>query len=194
MLEHADDQVLEFLREIVCTVRLVLRVSTPESGRFTLGDSSVERVLICLSRVERRSLGDHDEKNDAESEQVDGLASVGLSVVDLRCHIVLGAESGRQESRAVSTFQRTSKAEVRDLKIIVLIKKKILGLHISVSDTVRVAIVETFESLLEVVTGHWLGERSGIGDEVKDLTMGCNAKHDKVYLFAAAFRLKVSVT
>ena len=68
-LQEARDQVFEFFREIVCAVRLIFGVRFPEEIGTVRTDQSIERVCGLSSR-ERRVLGEHNEKNDGCSEQV----------------------------------------------------------------------------------------------------------------------------
>ena len=192
-LQQADDQVLEILGEVVCTAGLVLGVSAPKGCRLALGDGSVEWILVGLGCVEWWRLRNHNEQDDAECEQVDGGSNVGLALVDLRCHVVLRSEPGVQEARAVSAFHRTGEAEVRNLQIKVVVEQKILRLQISVSDAIRVAVVEALKRLLEVVTGDGLGEGSRRSDEVEDLALLGNAQHNVVDLtLALGLLVKVS--
>ena len=192
-LQQADDQVLEILGEEVCTTWLVLGVSAPKGCRLALGDGSVEWILVGLGRVEWWRLRNHNEQDNAKSEQVDGRSNVGLALVDLRSHIVLRTKSGVQEARAVSAFHRTGEAEVRNLQVEVVVKQKILRLKISMSDTARMAVVEALKRLLEVVTGDGLGEGSRRSDEVEDLTLLGDAQHNVVDLtLALGLLIKVS--
>ena len=68
VLKHHSDESLELLREEILTIRLVLRVYTPEGVRLVLSDSLVEGIRADLSSVERRMSRNQDEEDDGESE------------------------------------------------------------------------------------------------------------------------------
>ena len=99
-------------------------------------------------------MGNHDEKDDAEGEQVDLLTIIRLACMDLRRHVVVRAEFGVQHARSVSAFHGAGKAEVRNLEVVVLIQEKILRLQVSVRNTLFMAVFKAVDRLLEVVVGH----------------------------------------
>jgi len=127
-------------------------------------------------------LGDHDEQDNAEGEQIDLLAIVRFACVDLRRHVVMRAKPGVQETGSVSACHRASEPEVRNLEVEVLIQEEILRLQVSVRNARSVAVVEAVQRLLEVVTGNGLFERSRVSDEVEHLAVAGDAEHDEVDL------------
>ena len=68
-LQEASDQIFEFFREISRTVGLILGVSLPEEIGTVGTDQSVEGIGR-LSSCEGWVLGEHNEKNDGCSEEI----------------------------------------------------------------------------------------------------------------------------
>lgn len=68
-LQETSDEVFEFLREVLCTVGLILRMSLPEKISTVGTDQSVERISG-LSSSERWVLSIHNEKNNGGSEKI----------------------------------------------------------------------------------------------------------------------------
>ena len=87
-------------------------------------------------------MGDHDEQDNAEGEQIDLLAIVRFACVDLRRHVVMRTKLGVQEARSVFACHWASEPEVRNLEVEVLIQEEILRLQISVRNSRSVAAVK----------------------------------------------------
>lgn len=168
VLKHGSDEHLELLGEE--SSGLVLRMDSPEAGLLVVGYGSEERILLHDSQVERRALRDHDEQDDAQREQVHLSSVVRLLLVNLRSHVVGGAELRGQVARAISTGKRASESKVSQLEVELVVEQQVLGLQVSMSHSHAMAVVEAFESLSEVVSGHRLSERTRVGYEVKQLS------------------------
>ena len=82
-LQETSDQIFEFFREISRAVGLILGVSLPEEIGTVGTDQSVEGIGG-LSSCEGWVLGEHNEKNDGCSEEINGGSDVRASCVDLR--------------------------------------------------------------------------------------------------------------
>lgn len=69
--------------------------------------------------------------------------------------------------------------KVGDLDVLVLVKKKVLGLEISVADVEAMAVVDGMDDLLEVVE-RLLGRESAARDEVVEELAAGDVFHDQV--------------
>jgi len=75
--KHLLHEILELLREVSKTFRLVLTVGSPENIKSVCCDASVKWIdwLCCC---ERWMLGNHHEQDDGCSEDIDFLSLVRL--------------------------------------------------------------------------------------------------------------------
>ena len=67
-------------------------------------------------------LGNQDEKNDCGSEDVDMLALVRGLQVDLRSHVVQGAQLGMQVALSILSIGWSSKTEIGNLQVEVFVQ------------------------------------------------------------------------
>ena len=139
---------------------------SPEEISSVDSKAFVVDVVVCRL-YERRVLGNHDEQDYRSGEDVYRLAIVFLSQVDFWGHVSHSATMRLKVPRAVSARERGGVSEVSQLEIGVSTKKKILRLEVSVSDTGRVAVVEAYHKLSEVVPGKVFLHSSCLGDDVK---------------------------
>jgi hypothetical protein len=129
-LKHVCNKVLKFFREKV--LGLSVRVSLPEKVSPVSSEKLVVRIAP-FSMVEWRVTCVKDEKNDTESEQVDYVALVGNTLVNLRSHVALSAEHSFEETSTIATFNRCRKSEVSNLDVVIFIEHNVLGLKIAMA-------------------------------------------------------------
>ena len=132
---------------------------SPEPLSIALLDELEEHVAIGASLSERELPGDHREEKDSDGKQVCGRArGVFITPTDLRCHVLLCAYNTFLQAVAILTGDWSREAKVGNFKVEIFVKQKILGLQIAMGDAFKVAVVETFKQLLDIVARLWLGE------------------------------------
>lgn len=117
--QHSRDQVLELLVEEV--LLLAVGVRSPELARLVCRDQLVVRILH-VGHVEGRVTGIHDEQNAAKGKKIDDLGLIGLACVDLGSHEAEGADDAPVDAGAIAALNRTGKAEIDDLDVVVLVE------------------------------------------------------------------------
>lgn len=184
-MEHTLNEILEGFGEE--SGGLVLRMTLPENVS-SVGCETFVEWITWGGRVEWRMLGDHDEKDDGSGEQVDRSTQIWLLLVDLRSHVVWSTQLGVKEFGSISSVNWGSKSKVRNLDI-VLTDQDILGLQISVGNTIEVAVIKTTEELLEIESSDSFREFTTLGNVVEQLTAVGDLKNDVVdgLLFAVCF-------
>lgn len=168
-LEHASDQVLEFLGVEAFGLALRVGVSLPEEVGSVRGEQLVVVVLLVghaegwVSRIE-------DEENDAKGKQVNDLTLVWLLGQNLRSHVAWRADLRSVGAGAVATFKWASEAEVDDLNVIHLVEEDIFRFQVSVREALRVDVVDALQDLLEEILADFLREGARVRDVVEELT------------------------
>jgi len=124
--------------------------------RFPENVSAVARDVIVESvggegMSERRVAGHHDKEDDSCSKEIDNLTLIRSFLVKLRSHVHLSSEFSVKLATSVTTFSRSSEAEVSNLDVEILSDEHVLGLQISVGNALRVHVMESREHLSEVV-------------------------------------------
>ena len=131
----------------------------PELLSLALLDEFEERVAIGASLSERELPGDHREEKDADGKQVCRRAPVAVITLDnLRRHVPLCAYNAFLQAVAILTGDWSREAKVGNFEVEIFVEQQILGLQIAMGDAFKVAVVETFKQLLDVVARLWLGE------------------------------------
>jgi len=88
---HFIKKILKFWSVRIITLADLL-VSLPEELISTSSDQTIVRILN-VSLVERRSLRDHNEKNDTSSEKIYTRSSVRLVQMDFRGHVTFSSKN-----------------------------------------------------------------------------------------------------
>lgn len=104
--------------------------------------------------------------------------------MDLRSHVGSSSELGLEHAVTGLSFGWCSESKVCNLQIEIAVEHKILGLQITVNETSIVKIIETFNQLLEVVSGVFLLESATEGNQVEELTTTNKLQHDVLDCFA----------
>ena len=76
-------------------------------------------------------------------------------------------ESLRNAIFDMPSLDWSSKAEIGDDKLIVLVDQQVIRLHIPVNDTLLVSGVQSVQQLPKIVTADWLAEGSSL-EVIKD--------------------------
>lgn len=76
-------------------------------------------------------------------------------------------------AQSLSRWEPVAEAKVRDLHAHLRVEKKILGFEVPVSDTSRVAVLDSREDLSEGRTSSWLTHATVTGYVVEDFASAC---------------------
>jgi len=186
--QHIVHKRLEFLA--IKVLRLRALMSLPEILVFASANLLVVLILRSSS-AEGESTTNHNEQNDTSSKKINSRALIRLLKVDLGSHISLGTQNSVQVRSLLMTLNHSSVTKIGDLQIEVLVQKEVLRLEISVADAVVVAILDTFDELLEVSSSQSLAEISHGDDVLKELTTFNDFHDDQEYLIALSVLLDV---
>ena len=163
VLHHADEEVLELVREIGN-----LLVDLPEEARL-LGGDQVEARIGRVSLFERLASRDEHEEDDARSEQVSFLAVIPFHQELLGRHVTNRAGDALEN---ILLLDARSVTEVSDAQLELLVEEQVLRLEVEMCDAgLFVEVLETAEQLAEVVAGNGLRKVARVGDNVKHFTV-----------------------
>ena len=143
-------------------------MSLPKDVTAVCRQQAVVRVLW-VGRGEGGALRQNDEENDCAGKQINLLAFVGLSEVDLESHVAGCTQLRVQQARAISALVGRSKAEVCDLQVVVFIQNQVFRLQVAVCVALLVHELEAVEHLDKVVAGLGLSETTAQSNEVEEL-------------------------
>ena len=115
-LEHAGDQLLEFLWVKACGAKF--RVICPEKVRPLSFEKIVPLVLL-MSPLKGRMSSVHDEEDHTESEQINDLALVIVIQENLGGHVGWSATLHLIGTRTIFSLKRGSKTEINDLNVVI---------------------------------------------------------------------------
>jgi len=90
--------------------------------------------------------------------------------VDFRSHVVVSAQDSPESASTVLSSHSRRKPEVGKEQIVLLVEEQVFRLEVSVSESLRVAVIEGLNQLLEVVSGLLLCETSSVAQEVENFT------------------------
>jgi len=90
--------------------------------------------------------------------------------VDFGGHVGFSTQDGVQLTRSVFTREEGSKTEICDLEVETSIEQKVFGLQISVSNTLFVAVFESFNDDSEVGSGGFFRESARVSDVFEEFT------------------------
>jgi len=166
-LEHASDQILELVGEE--TSWLAVGVSFPEKIGSICGKKFVVHV-ITVGHLEWWMLSQHDEEDNSTCKQVNNLSLVWLLIKNLWCHVSWSTNHRSAETGSISSFKRACESKIDKFHVEILIEKNILGLQISMCESLGVEVMEAEEHLLEVVSADLFGEWTSVCNVVKELT------------------------
>ena len=133
-LEHAGQEILEFLRVEALGLTLRIGVSLPEE----VGPVSREELVVVVLLVghsEGRVTRVQNEENNTESEKIDDLSLVGLSGENLRGHVAWSTDDGFVGARTVASLKRASEAEINNLYVVHFVEENVFGFKISMGET-----------------------------------------------------------
>jgi len=174
-LEHARDQVLECIRKPVGAVHVVV---LPEAFLVTVLDLLEQRIVLGIGQSEGELPRNHRKQKHSDCKEVGWWTSIAtLALSDLRSHVPLCADNALLQPCTVLAADGTSEPKVCNLQVEILVQQQILGLQISVSNALKMAVIEAFEQLLHVIAGDRLTERTRLGDIVVEATSICKL-HD----------------
>lgn len=134
-------------------------------------------------------LCDHYKEDDAGCEQINRLTGVVFGIVDLRSHIGNGSTPCGQKAITLISRKVTSKAEIGDFQIVILVQKEVLWFEVTMADLVSVAELEPIHHLKEKVAGHWFTEFSRDGQEVEELPTLSQLEHNIIHTLSCLLLL-----
>jgi len=149
VLQHIGDQVLELFSEETLSVRLA--VVLPEKICAVRHDQLVV-AIIGVSLVKWWVASVQDEKNDAQSEQIDCGTVVRLFLDDLRSHVGESTQLSCEVAGTVAASCGCSETEVSNLHVEVFVEHDVLRLEVTVSKTLFLRVEDSLEHLFKVST------------------------------------------
>lgn len=122
----------------------------------------------------------HHEENDSKGVDVDGLATILLSVENLWCHVGESSDTTFEPCSAISTLNWEEESKIGDLDIIIVgSKQDILWLQITMAQTLQMHLAQSHQQLLEEVSGDLFAEATMVHEGLKKLSTS-NVLHQDV--------------
>ena len=118
--QHQLYQVLERGREE--SSRSISAMQCPEIAPPVLSNELVDLVLVASGAEWRHATSLHDEKDDAQGEQIDDLAFVLLAPNQLWGHVAGRSDTCLIHTIAFGAFKRANKSVVDDLQTVLVVK------------------------------------------------------------------------
>jgi len=146
-------------------------------------DQPVVRVFSAAF-AEWWSLGQHHKNDDASSKDIYLRALIWLFKMNLWRHVALRSELRLELALAIAPSDRSRKAKVCNLQVVVLVKHEVLGLQVPMADALLVHEVERLEHLHTIETCDWLTEGAAKADEVEELSTRHKFEDQVLHLFA----------
>mmetsp|Transcript_6366 Transcript_6366/g.8253 ORF Transcript_6366/g.8253 Transcript_6366/m.8253 type:complete len:428 (+) Transcript_6366:241-1524(+) len=174
-LKHVGNEILELISVEVSS--LVSRVGFPEEVS-SVHSKKLEVLVLRRCTLERRVTRVHNEQNNGGSEEIYHVSLIWLSLMNFRSHVALSSKFSLEHAAAVTALNRSGKTEVSDLNVEVFVKQDILGLKISVSNTIVVDVVKGRKNLFEVEAADSFMELTSGGDKVEEFTTLNELKND----------------
>ena len=178
-VEHRGDQVLELLIEEA--LGLAVGVRGPELLAAVRRDQLVVRVLQ-IGHVEGRVASVEHEKDDAEGEEIDHLALIGLLSVDLGSHEAQRSDNASVHAVTGTALNRAGEAEIDHLDVVQFVEEDILALEVTVRETLGVNVVNRLNQLLSIVAHDALLEGARVRHIVEKLTSVHQLTHNVSHL------------
>ena len=119
----------------------MLAKMSPKLDRLVVLNRAIEDVYCGISLTERIATHDHDEQDDAERENVNLTADIGLPQNDFGRLVITRAKTSFQLPLAVSALDGAGVAEVCKDELEVLVEKDVLTLEVAVRQPLIVHIV-----------------------------------------------------
>lgn len=166
--EELEDHVLELGGEAGA-------VDLLEVGLDLAGQEQVVEVLLLACFLEGEDALDDDEDDDADGEEVDLGAVVGLALLDLGCHV------GHRAAVALELVDAlvASETEVGNFEVQGIVDQNILELEVSVDTPKVVHVVDRVDQLLHEEAAGVLAHRAHGLAEVEEETAGHVLHHDE---------------
>lgn len=153
----------------------------PEVVRSIFCDHFVESVLG-FGLTEWRSFCIYHKQDNACSKDVSSFSAVGLGILYFRRHEVRSSAKSGHELLAIAAGYGAGKTEINYLHVVIAIQHNVVRLQVSVSNSISVHDLQTFQELSEEVPRDPLTESLSEQEKLHKLAPGCILHSDVVYL------------